>query len=265
MSNSTEQASALNDAIADDAPEMPAPITGRVTLMRGLFSSTDEKWHTEAVVNELNGADEEYLVSFGAKKGLGYSEYMSEILKRSVVSIGDLEVASMPGIIDKLILSDRDMLFLGVTKKTYGNTKSFKISCAECGELNDIEVDLDEDFKVTEPDFDVQKPLPVETLHGEILLKLPTGESAAIAADKAKNDAEINTYMLASAVADDSLETMNDRLEWARKLSLGDRKKLVGALFDVQIGPKMGEVETQCASCDNPITIVMDWVSLLLA
>jgi len=265
MSNSSDEAAALNDAIADDAPEMQDALSGETELMRGLYDATDNKWHTVAQVRELTGSDEEHLAVFAAKKDLGYSEYMTEVLNRAVISIGDLKVSQMPGLIDKLILADRDLLFLAVTRATYGRTKTFKVACKKCGELNDVEIDLIDDFTSDPPPFDLTKPLPVETLHGEILLKLPTGESAQLATVKAKNDAEINTYMLASAVVDDKLTSMDQRLEWARALSLGDRRMLISALSDVQVGPKMGEVETQCASCDNDLTIALDWVSLLLA
>lgn len=265
MSNSSDEAAALNDAIADEAPEMPNALSGEVTLLRGLYDAADDTWHTTAQVRELTGADEEHLAVFAAKKDLGYSEYMTEVLNRAVISIGDLKVAQLPGLIDKLILADRDLLFLGVTRSTYGRTKKFKVSCKKCGELNDIEIDLVDDFTSDPPTFDLTKPLSVETLHGEILLKLPTGESAQLATVKAKNDAEINTYMLASAVVDDKLASMDQRLAWARSLSLGDRRILISALSEVQVGPKMGEVETQCASCDNDLTIALDWVSLLLA
>jgi len=60
-------------------------------------------------------------------------------------------------------------------------------------------------------------------------------------------------------------EAPDNPLKWARNLSIGDRRKLVDALLAVEIGPKMGEVETQCASCGEDMPILLDWVSLLFS
>jgi hypothetical protein len=54
-----------------------------------------------------------------------------------------------------------------------------------------------------------------------------------------------------------------DKEQWAKSLNLGDRGKLVKALSTDPPGPKMEEVKTQCANCEEELLIVMDWVSLL--
>ena len=54
-----------------------------------------------------------------------------------------------------------------------------------------------------------------------------------------------------------------EREAWAKKLGVADRKNIIKALTSAQPGPRMGEVETQCAHCEKELTVVLDWVSLL--
>jgi hypothetical protein len=266
MSDLANEADMLNDAIADDAPVMPNALTGEVKLLRGLYDKDQDVWHDVAFVRELTGQDEERLATIGSREDIGYSEYMSEVLKLAVERIGDIDIKRLPGAVDKLILADRDMLFLGITRRTYGVTKEFRIRCGHCGTQNDVEVSLDDDFLILKPDgFDPKEPLKVKTSKGIVEMRLPTGETSTIAADKGKTDAEINTYLLGAGVLAEDIVELEEGVAWARSLNLGDRKKLVTALTDLELGPKMGEVETQCSECGKDVTVLLDWVSLLLA
>ena len=245
-----DTAATINDAMAEEAPRMPSPIPGKVELMRGLHNADDNKWHTVAHVRELNGVDEEQLAALGSRDDIGYGEYMNEVLKLSVESIGDLEVKDMPDLIDKLIIGDRDVLFLQVLKTTYGRTKEFQVTCRYCGEMNDVEIDMDEDFQFSPPDIDLRQPFDVKTKNGGVVsLRLPTGETTSLTSKKASTDAEINSYLLATSVVTKDDTSIEERLDWARALPMSDRQKLVKTLGKLaDIGPKMQEVNTQCAS-----------------
>lgn len=259
-------AEAVNSAIAEPVPTMPSAPQTVIELMRGLLDSSTDKWHTTAEVRELNGEDEEYLASIENKKGLLYSEYMSALLARAVVRIGDVQItaANGPAIVNKLILGDRDLLYLTVVKATYGDTRRINMACAGCGTLNDVDLELDHDFPITYPDFDIRSGLQVPTSKGTVTLRLPNGEDTVEAQKHSKNDAELNTVMLARCAVWDG-DAPADPMKWARSLSIADRKKLVNALLTAEIGPKMGEVEAHCASCGEKMPIMLDWVSLLLS
>lgn len=256
------QASAANEAIQDPAPRIsPAPVTN-VSLMRGVAGFED--WETEAVIRELNGEDEEAIASLTSKEGLVYSDYMSALLKRAVVSIGDITVKDNPSIIDNLIIGDRDLLFVGAMKATYGRFREMEVTCGNCSSSNFVTLNLDEDFKFERPDNDFTKALEVELRNGStVRINYPTGGDSAYVAKKSKTIAEQNTLMIARCTEWDNDVTIEEKEHWAKNLGVSDRNKLVRALTSNPPGPKMEEVKTQCAKCQEDLIIVMDWVSLL--
>jgi hypothetical protein len=263
-----EEADLINEAMEDSIPTMPDAPLNVVTLMRGLKQEKDGKtvWHTDAEIRELNGEDEEYLASLEKKKGLTYSEYMTALLSRAVNKVGTYDISGERGssIINKLILGDRDLLYLGIMRATYGDTRQVRVICPHCQVSNDVTLDLDEDFPVSEPDFDVKKGIVISTSKGDIRLRLPNGEDTMEVQKSTKSDAELNTMMLSRCTIWKEGEEPEDPVRWARSLNVKDRRKLVDALASVEIGPKMGEVNTQCASCEQDMPVLLDWVSLLL-
>ena len=263
------QADQINGAIADPVPTMPdVPVT-TVELMRGLYDKDKDVWHTDAEVRELTGEDEEYLATLERKKDLMFSEYMTAMLARAVIRIGDISmdrpIEHAKSVVDKLILGDRDLLYLAVVKATYGETRLINSVCQSCGKMNDVDLEIDEDFPVKKPDFDVRKGLEVKTSKGVITLRLPNGEDTVIAQKQSNTDAELNTVMISRCAVWPEGNAPKDPMKWARSLNIGDRKKLVNALLSIDIGPKMGEVETHCASCGEKMPILIDWVSLLFS
>ena len=263
MSNTQSSAAAFNEALVEPAPRVDLPTSLKVDLMRGLLNPLDNEWQMSAVVRELNGTDEEALAAFDVQKGVSYSEYMTHMLKRGVTSIGNVDVLGRAEVIDELIIGDRDLLFLGVLKATYGRFREFQVTCRECEGSNDVTMDLENDFKMEEPKHDLHETMKVRLKNGTVVeLLYPTGGDSQAASKKGKTTAEQNTYILSRCVVLQG-KSDNDKEAWARGLSLADRNKLVKALFSAQPGPRMEEVETQCAHCNAKIVLALDWVSLL--
>ena len=253
-----QQADAINNALEEQAPEIkPAPETV-VELIRGVYNSDLESWDTTAIVRELNGFDEEALASVDTKK-IVYAEYMSLLLKRAVVSIGSINISEDPNVIDQLIIGDRDLLFLGVIKATYGDDRQYQVLCRGCEASNDVIVKISE-FEVKSFDGNPQNDLTLQASNGvEYKFRLPNGLDSQIVAKKAKTTAEQNTLMLARCVRTD----VKNAETWAKNLNLRDRTQFVRALLDAQPGPQVGEVNAQCATCGEDLGIVLDWASLL--
>ena len=261
MSSSFESdAASVNEALQEPAPRIDSPTTLKVDLLRGYQSQGE--WLMSAVVRELNGEDEEILSAYDIQKNVTYSEYMTQLLRRGVVSVGDLEVAKQPAILEELIVGDRDVLFLSVIKATYGRYRDFQVTCRECSGDNDITMDLEKDFTIEQPKVDLHAPIEVTLKNGEnVQLRYPTGGDSQIVGKRGKTTAEQNTLMLSRCVM--SNKTTSEKEAWARGLSLADRNKLVKSLFSAQPGPRMEEVETQCAHCSAKIVLALDWVALL--
>lgn len=267
--STASDADVINSLGADPVPSMPTPLSTHIKLLRGLGEKTAdgvETWHDLAEVRELTGEDEEYLASLQGKEGLTYTEYMNFLLERAVLRIGDLVVKDLPGIMNKLALPDRDMLFLGVVRATYGIERSMRARCPHCGTSNDIVLNLDDDFPIRKADFDMRDTIKVKTNKGIVQLRLPTGEDTIQAQKQAKSDAEINTVMISRCSVWEKGEEPADRMAWARKLNIGDRRKLIDVLLAADnLGPDLEAVDTQCAECSKPLPILLDWVSLLLS
>lgn len=263
MSDLASSAAAVNEALQEPAPKIDLPTSLKVDLLRGYYDPSSSQWSTTATVRELNGEDEEALAAFDIQKNVTYSEYMTQLLKRGVKTLGNIEVNGRAELIDELIVGDRDLLFLGVLKATYGRYREFQVTCRECEESNDVTMDLETDFKLEKSTKDLHKPLEVKVKDGSVvLLKYPTGGDSQYVGKRGKTTAEQNTLMLARCVILEG-KTTAEKEAWARGLSLADRNKLVKALFSAQPGPRMEEVETQCAHCNAKIVLALDWVSLL--
>lgn len=259
LSNLAETA---NSAIADPIPTIDTPPATEVKLIRGVFNGATGDLENIAVVRELTGEDEEYLASVDAKEDLSYGDYLNSLLQRAVVSIGSMQVSNNPHIIDDLIIGDRDLLFLGVIRATYGRGREIQLNCGNCGGGNDVTIDLDEDFKIDNDSVDVSKPLVVQLKNGQTFhFNYPTTGDSRYAAKKGKTTAEQNTYIISRCLISDM--DRESREKWAKKLNLVDRKKIVKTINQAQPGPRMEEVKTQCSHCDEELTVVLDWVSLL--
>ena len=82
-------AAAINAAIADPVPRIVSTPNTTLELFCGIKNAESMEWETTATVKELTGEDEEALAALDADGDLLYAQYMSALLKRSVLSIGN--------------------------------------------------------------------------------------------------------------------------------------------------------------------------------
>lgn len=251
----------LDQVLNDDAPPTIAPPPNlSVNLIAGYKDISG--WQETAVVREMTGLDEEYLASMNPAGGLQYASYSMELLKRAVVSIGDIDITKTPGVIDHLIIGDRDILFLAIIKATYGNTREFKVTCPHCRKDNDLVVDIERDFPVSGSAEVARKTIEVTLRDGKIYkFRLPNAEDSKRVAQPNLNGPQQNTLMISRCLIKDGIT--GDTLQWAKGLSVGDRSKIINAIFETKVGPEPQEVNTPCAHCGESVVLVLDWVSLL--
>lgn len=254
MSDQSATAETINAAIKDPVPHIAEPPNTAVRLLKGYNGNKD------AVVREMTGADEEHLANIEARRNLSYPEYVSALLKRTVISVGSIEVQKDPEVVDQLIIGDRDILFLATVRATYGSRRTYTLSCPHCSQDVDLSINLDEDFSIQGTEEDAERDISVVFKNGmEYQFRLPNGEDSLAITKKSKNLAEQNTLMISRCVT----TPVQNKEAWARNLNIGDRTKVVNAIFDVKIGPKAGEVNDPCPSCGKTINLPLDWVSLL--
>ena len=259
-------ASALNSAIKDPVPELRQSESLIVTLQRGLIDPASGVWQTDAEVREMTGDDEEYMSGIEAKGSISYSDYMVSLLRRTVNRVGNVDVRSNQSVLDNLSIGDRDILFLGVIRATYGKTKEFQATCPGCSEDNDVVINLEEDFPIQQPNIDLRKPIEITLRNGAVVrLRIPTtGDSSSIG-KKSQTASEQNTLMITRCAVWEDTEQPHNIEKWAKSLNVADRNKIVRAILDVKAGPKLEEVKVPCAHCDQEMIIRIDWISLLLS
>lgn len=265
MTDLQEDAQAFNSALKEEVPSIGKPESLSVELQRGLMDKVSGTWQTSAEVRELTGEDEEFLASLESDKTMTYAKYMNTLAARATVRIGSIQVNGSQEVIQELIASDRDILFLGIVRATYGPERTFNRLCDSCGKQNDVTINLIEDFPIKDPNVDLQTPLNIELRKGKtIKMRFPTGADNIFISKKGTTTAEQSTLLIASCTIWDDGKGPDDPVKWAKSLSLADRNKIVKALLSLELGPQMREVNTQCAHCEETMNIVIDWVSLLL-
>jgi hypothetical protein len=260
------QADIINNAVVDPPPEMHPMLDTSVELFRGVYDVDSEVWYKNATVRELTGEDEETLSTLQSKKDTTFFDYMSAVLSCSVESVGPHSPKQHPHIINKLILPDRELLFLATVRATYGIEREMNVRCGKCGGLNDVVINLDDDIPIIRPELDFNEPIEVKLTKGKsIRVRMPNGEDTTESQKDTKTDAEVTTKLLSRlAVFADGQEPAN-RLAWSKSLSIADRRLIAQTLVKIEAGPKMEEVETQCAHCDATLPVSLDWVSLLFS
>ena len=260
------QANIVNDAISDPPPEMHPLLDTSVELFRGVYDGDAGVWYKTATVQELTGSDEEKLSSLQSKKDTTFFDYMSAVLSCSIESIGPHTPSKQPHLVNKLILPDRELLFLATVRATYGTERQMNVRCGKCNGLNDVVINLDDDIPIIRPELDFNEPIEVKLTKGKsIRVRMPNGEDTTESQKDTKTDAEVTTKLLSRlAVFADGQEPAN-RLAWSKSLSIADRRLIAQTLVKIEAGPKMEEVETQCAHCDATLPVSLDWVSLLFS
>lgn len=260
-----DDASAFNDAIKEPAPSISLPQTVLVNLERGLVSQLTGEWQTTAEVRELNGEDEEFLASLDSNKKLTYAMYISTLVTRATIRIGDVEIGNNKALVEDLITGDRDILLLAIVKATYGPERTFKVTCSTCKADNNVTINLDEDFPIRKPNKDLRSPFSVKLKNGKsIKFRYPVSADT-IAIGKLESVAQQSTALIARCAINPNGSDNSENESWAKSLGLKDRNTILQQLLGTEVGPDLRGVNTQCASCGADININVDWVSLLLA
>lgn len=241
---------------AEDAPpEMPPPprpAGGGVTLPAGLDHPTRGLLR-DAEVRELTGEDEEKLARTKDVAGL-----KSRLLELGVTRLGDTEPPSRD-MLDALLIGDRDFLILKIRQATYGDEIELSVTCPTCAGSQEIIYSLEDDVPIKEldgtPEFDVN------LRNGRVAtVTLPCGadeQDVLRALGKNATRAEINTLMLGRCLqAIDGEPTVGEST--ARSLGMADRRALLDAIADRQVGPQFGDVTYSCAECGTESPLVVD-------
>lgn len=259
---------------SDDHPVMRAEPEMEVSLLLGLV--VDGKRHTNAVVREMNGADEE-AISKSLTAG-NITRFIDLIVHRAVESIGNLKGKELDRHLDELSVGDRDLLVLGVRRATYGDSIELReVTCPQCSESMTVRYDLrstkeggdvpirgvDKCTGISDPGlrlFDVSLPsgksATVKLLDGESqkLIFTPDNEG--------KNAGELHSLLLRECVKSIDGRPVRGMAHVRENLGMRDRHALTVFLLDNQPGPRYEEVVHECIECKSKFDLVLDVLTM---
>ena len=250
------------EATAGPVPLIQDAVDTTFDLPRGLFRNT---WHVRATVRELTGADEEAMAK--VREAVDFYE---SVIALGTVRIGEIELAEMSlserqGHLQQLLIGERDMLFLGVTKATYGDRKTLKYRCQfeDCKEEQDLILTLSEDFKPKEVEGLQATSFSFTTTKGQVLTYRPAtgGDQVEALRRKGASMAEQNTIMLSRCIREVDGRVVVDPLGFARSLPMRDRQLLLDELMQHQPNIDL-VVKIDCVACRREQEVGLGWTDI---
>lgn len=251
-----EVANRVTEELFNPVPEMPvldAPPDGSVELQAG-YVHIDGSVYRDAVVRELNGADEEALSKPEVAKSQG--RFMQLLLQRGVTQLGPFDNPTNNQL-GSLLIGDRDILLLAIRRATYGNNFEVTVECPACGQSQLATYDLTKDIPIKP--LGSERQFPVSLKKGRkvmAVLACGTDQEAILNAGN-KTVPELNTLLLSRCITDEQGVPLG--IEGVRALGMADRRMLLAEITDKQPGPKYQQLELECPTCGKefPLSIYL--------
>jgi hypothetical protein len=245
----------------DSVPVIQVGVDPMFTLPRGLMYNGT--WHTQVTVRELTGVDEETLARVKTVQ-----EMFDTVIALGITRLGTLDLPKMSlmerqGLLQGLLLGERDQLYLAVVRATYGDNKTLKYTCPSCNELQDLTFTLSEDFIPRVVEGVEKTDFTYVTHKGQVITYRPAIGSDQIEAlnKKGASLAEQNTIILSRCIKSVEGKMLVNPVEYARGLSMRDRQALLDLLLERQPGVDLS-VTINCAVCREEQTISLGWGDL---
>lgn len=249
-----------------DPPIMEEPPSTVITLCRGLYQGNG--WATEAEIKELSGEDEESIA-----RSLASSDSLSLVnamLTYGVVRIGLIDLLNRPpierlGIINQLLVGDKELLFLRVLQVTFGDERVVETICPACAKRIEVVYHISKDIPIR-PLADPNKALYEFVLRNgdRIEYRLVSGDDQTEAIRRRSSMMpEQNTITLSRCITSLNGRPLLDPMHFAKNMGAGDRRNLLREINSLQPGPYFEEVKLPCAECGVESGFAPAWADLL--
>lgn len=224
--------------------EEPKSTVGIYELPRGYVDESG-KLHTEVVVHEITGYEEDMLAAPkvpGAKK-------MNELLVRCVDRIGTLtDRDKLAEVVSNLGVGDRVFLLFAIRRTSLGDIYPFEEACPNCGEKKLFQLDLSEmeikpGEEPTQQVFELTLPTK-KTVRFHPMTGTDEGKMAKIATKGA------DSLSLSLAMRIDLLNGKPPSVPDVKSLSLRDRNAFRAAYERVEGGVET-TMEVECPGCEH--------------
>lgn len=249
---------AAEEVVRGEIPKMAEGADLLVRLPRGVY--VEGKWEGEAEIRELTGTDEEALARFKEAPDL-----FNAVVVYGTARIGPVDLVGKPfgerdSILGKLLIGEREQLFLNVARVTYGDTREFEERCPQCTTELSTTLIISEDIQIKEMETPFQVDRSFTTKKGQkISYRLVTGNDQKLLVSKrGATPAEHNTILLTECIMQVDGQPVVDQEAFAKNLSMGDRRDLLTAMIEEQPSPDL-TVEIPCPSCGFVLTLALGW------
>lgn len=250
----------MADHVADNEVQLPGGVLISGNLVR------------TAYVRELHGGDEEDLARAA-------SSHRPERLLNTLLMAGVERIGSTPvteGLLDRMLVGDRDALVLGIRLQTFGKTVEFeRYTCAGCAATFSLHVDL-ADIPVVEAATPGETSIIVELKGGRAAkVRHATGSDQlalmAVSREKGSTLAEQDTLLLSRVVLalkshdGDWVEVSANPAHVREALGMADRRAIMRTMNRERPGPRMDEVAVTCPDCGHGDTVTLTVGALFLS
>jgi hypothetical protein len=199
-------------------------------------------------------------------------DYFDGVIALGTVKVGELDLSPLPlgerqGLLRQLLVCERDAVYLNVAKATYGDTRTYPITCNLCKREQDLTVSITDDFKVDEvaKSTDVRNFKHTTSKGFEVEVRLATGSDQL---EVLKKDgitvAEMNTIMLSNCIVSVNGGMVVDPPAFARELPMRDRQALAAELVKRQPSIDL-DIKYTCIGCQEEQQASFGWLDFFRA
>ena len=210
------------------------------------YLDAEGKIHTEVVLREMTGAEEDLLAS----KQISPSKKFSELISRCVTRIGTVtDRGQISAIVRQLPIGDRVFLLFAIRRVTLGDNYPFSDKCPNdsCG--------IESVYKIDLSVLEVKKmPDPLKRIYD---ITLPSGDTARFRVSTGEDEERVSKFEKSADAISQSvlmrLEQLNGlppTLEAVKAMGWKDRQALRSAWDKVEGGVET-EMEMQCPRCGH--------------
>lgn len=249
------ESAARDEDYQDTVQNLP---TLEVTLPGGYLDLLDGTLHTDAVVREMNGYDEEALSRITSKKNYQAAELLNALLSRCVESIGgDPDVTA--DMLDMLYTADWDALLLHIRIVSFGNEVIWKYPCQFCNEERTVTVDLLTDVE-TRPLKD--SSFVYKGKRTEYLVGYPKGSvTRDLLRISSPTTTDIVTTTLLHCIKEISGTLMISK-ETIKAMPSADREGIMQKISEEAPAVLLGEVKKTCPGCEEDVYVPLNLAAL---
>lgn len=207
--------------------------------------------HTEVVVREITGAEEDILAARKVKIG----KKMNELLGRCLQRVGTItDRSEIMRSVAEMTLGDRVYLMFLIRRATLGDAYPFEVQCGSCGKKSDFVVDLST-LEISKPKDPKKRVFDVS---------LPSGRTARFRVATGKDEEKLTDAMegmdslsQALLIRLELLDGKPPTMEALKAMGLRDRAFLRDQFIDQEGGVET-DVEAECAKCGNEFRATVD-------